>query len=233
MVGGGRNIGDEYFDAAAEVNFRDLDVLIVGSGVAQAAREFDRYWTSAVVVSVETFNSAAPLDGGLAELRAMLDGAPESDRAKQYLQRLQTSPLIAQLVAGQRGLLAVDDDALRIISDPPEKARGVRGGELLDAIVGALGEARREVLMISPYFVPGERGADVLVELVRRGEGLGAHQLARGHRRDRGAQRLCALPQALARGGHPLVRAEAQRRHAAKQLRLERREPAHQGLRGR
>lgn len=163
VVGGGRNIGDEYFDAAAEVNFRDLDVLIVCNAVAQASREFDRYWTSAVVVPVEAFDSAAPMDGGLAELRQMLDSAPESDRAQPYLQRLQTSPVIARLVAGQRGLLAVDDDgALRIISDPPEEARGVRGSDLLDAIISALGEAQREVLLISPYFVPGERGAEML-----------------------------------------------------------------------
>ena len=37
---GGRNIGDAYFDAA-ETNFRDLDVLLLGTGVEQTARIFE------------------------------------------------------------------------------------------------------------------------------------------------------------------------------------------------
>ena len=31
-VVGGRNIGDEYFSAAADTNFVDLDALVVGPG---------------------------------------------------------------------------------------------------------------------------------------------------------------------------------------------------------
>ena len=34
---GGRNIGDEYFDASDAVNFRDLDVLMVGPVVAEVS----------------------------------------------------------------------------------------------------------------------------------------------------------------------------------------------------
>ena len=38
---GGRNIGDEYFDAAEHTNFRDMDVLAIGPVVAQTERIFD------------------------------------------------------------------------------------------------------------------------------------------------------------------------------------------------
>ncbi len=43
---GGRNIGDEYFDASSEVAFGDLDVLTVGPVVAEVSTSFDRFWNA-------------------------------------------------------------------------------------------------------------------------------------------------------------------------------------------
>ncbi|HTM29573.1 MAG TPA: phospholipase D-like domain-containing protein, partial [Rhodanobacter sp.] len=43
---GGRNIGDEYFDAGSSVNFRDLDMLLLGPAVADASTIFDDFWNS-------------------------------------------------------------------------------------------------------------------------------------------------------------------------------------------
>ena len=43
---GGRNIGDEYFDATEGTAFVDLDVLAVGPVVREVSADFDRYWAS-------------------------------------------------------------------------------------------------------------------------------------------------------------------------------------------
>jgi putative cardiolipin synthase len=43
---GGRNIGDEYFDADPELNFRDRDIVAVGPVVRQVAGMFDVFWDS-------------------------------------------------------------------------------------------------------------------------------------------------------------------------------------------
>ena len=43
---GGRNIGDEYFDADPELAFTDVDVLVIGPVVAEVSESFDRYWNS-------------------------------------------------------------------------------------------------------------------------------------------------------------------------------------------
>ncbi len=43
---GGRNIGDEYFQASPEDTFDDLDVIAVGPAVSQISNEFDTYWNS-------------------------------------------------------------------------------------------------------------------------------------------------------------------------------------------
>src|SRR5690606_12957356 len=43
---GGRNIGDEYFDAAEASNFRDLDLLLMGPTVEETEAIFDSFWNS-------------------------------------------------------------------------------------------------------------------------------------------------------------------------------------------
>jgi putative cardiolipin synthase len=45
-VVGGRNIGDEYFDLSDEINFRDRDVLVMGSVVSNIQTSFTKYWNS-------------------------------------------------------------------------------------------------------------------------------------------------------------------------------------------
>jgi cardiolipin synthase C len=43
---GGRNIGDVYFGMAANMNFRDLDVLTVGPTARAVEASFERFWDS-------------------------------------------------------------------------------------------------------------------------------------------------------------------------------------------
>jgi putative cardiolipin synthase len=43
---GGRNIGDEYFNADPAVAFADLDVLALGPVAGEVSRSFDEYWNS-------------------------------------------------------------------------------------------------------------------------------------------------------------------------------------------
>src|SRR5207245_10857822 len=49
-VVGGRNVGDEYFDAGQAPWFVDLDVLAIGPVVNDVSRDFDRYWASAASI---------------------------------------------------------------------------------------------------------------------------------------------------------------------------------------
>ena len=49
---GGRNIGDEYFEAGTAMNYADLDALAIGAAVAAVSARFDRYWNSPVVYGI-------------------------------------------------------------------------------------------------------------------------------------------------------------------------------------
>jgi putative cardiolipin synthase len=43
---GGKNIGDEYFDADEKLAFADIDVLSIGPSVREVSAEFDSYWNA-------------------------------------------------------------------------------------------------------------------------------------------------------------------------------------------
>lgn len=64
---GGRNIGDVYYGVDSSANFRDLDVLTVGSVVPDLSAVFHRFWNSASTVPiakiVQRTYGAVDLDG--------------------------------------------------------------------------------------------------------------------------------------------------------------------------
>lgn len=59
----------------------------------------------------------------------------------------------------------------RLIVDSPDKVAGIRqdGCSPLDQLTELANGAERELLLVSPYFVPGDRGMSVLVALRARG----------------------------------------------------------------
>ncbi len=52
---GGRNLGDEYFDAEPNLNFTDIDLLGVGPIAEQLGHSFDQYWNSALSRPITDF----------------------------------------------------------------------------------------------------------------------------------------------------------------------------------
>ncbi len=165
---GGRNIGDEYFDASGDFNFRDLDLAVAGRAAAQATAVFERYWRHRLARPVARCAAARPAGGDLDRLRASLDALDAAPGARPYLERLRASAVAADVLRDEGRLLPAD--GLRVAADPPEKATGaVVAGTLVDPIVDALRTVRREAVLISPYFVPGEAGAEALVAMAARG----------------------------------------------------------------
>src|SRR3977135_762798 len=85
---GGRNIGDEYFQASKDTEFGDFDILAIGPSVSQVSKSFDTYWNSDLAIPIDALTflkpSAAALDGyraALAENLTKMAGSP-------YVQRL-------------------------------------------------------------------------------------------------------------------------------------------------
>lgn len=155
---GGRNIGDAYFDAA-DTNFRDLDLLLLGDAVNQTRKIFEAYWNSKAAWHIRDLNrSAADKAPGLSrktveDLDVPGDGDPIS---------------IDEFVASSETLHWTSQ--AKVIADPPEKALGKRRRNWLSRELLPIIRSATETLNIaSPYFIPGRGGVAILRDLVDRG----------------------------------------------------------------
>ena len=172
---GGRNIGNEYFGLESDgtVSFRDLDLVLAGAPARGASEVFERYWTSRLTRPSEQLSAAGARRGMLEKLREDLEVAATEPEAQRLLAPLAYHP--ARHI--RRGLTPVAHDAVRVVADAPEKAKrglGARkraraAGGIAAEIADALREAKREVRLISPYFVPGRAGLALLREIIAHG----------------------------------------------------------------
>ena len=161
---GGRNVGDAYFDASEASNFRDMDLLVLGPAVQQTEEVFDRYWNSSMVAPIRDLPDwLARAELGL--LRRRLRRLTASGRGDSYLEHVESA--LAELKAGE-GLHWTDKAT--IISDPPEKAQSTDGdGWLLAAILPVISAAKKSVEITSPYFIPQDSGARLMLRLAGAG----------------------------------------------------------------
>ncbi len=160
---GGRNIGDEYFAASRNVNFVDLDVLLAGEAVADAASSFDAYWNSASAMPISRLRRTARNSMTLDEVRQRLDELLRESENEAFLRRLQESPRIEDLLTGE---LAPDwSGSVTFVADDPRKPlKQVQELEpgVLQSLYLTLETAKDELRLISPYFVPGAGGTSQL-----------------------------------------------------------------------
>lgn len=165
---GGRNIGDEYFAAGEGANFGDMDVMAIGPIVRDVSLAFDRYWNSELALPVEALGAREDpglLGRGRARLAQEIAALPGSD----YGRRLQASDLVERL---DRGDLDMFWGPARLLYDLPEKIRSDpddRTTHLGPALGELLASVQEDLIVVSPYFVPGREGTDLLRSLVERG----------------------------------------------------------------
>jgi cardiolipin synthase C len=164
---GGRNVGDEYFAAGSSTVFEDLDVIGAGPIAAEVGSAFDRYWNSASAYPAEAIVGRAKA-GGVDKLKARFAAVQSSPEAATYLEEVRATPLL-DAVRGRS--LALEWVPVRLLCDEPEKVLGgVKDQDLLFArLLRAIGPALLEVDLVSPYFVPGAKGAAALGDMPRRG----------------------------------------------------------------
>jgi cardiolipin synthase C len=170
-ITGGRNIADDYFQRGSQHHFIDLDALLVGAAVVDLATTFDRYWNSPQVLPVELVShSDLPPDA----LRERFAALTADARTAAPLQM----PAWDALGYGPVGP-ELDDSRLALIwghavvlVDPPDK--GERDADLAwkDSLayqaLMKIWTAEREVVITSPYLIPGPLGMDAFEALGRR-----------------------------------------------------------------
>jgi putative cardiolipin synthase len=164
---GGRNVGDEYFDAAEGMAFVDLDVLAAGPIVKKVSEDFERYWTSASSWPLHRVMPAADA-GALAQLAAAAARIERDPAAAAYMEALCASDFVRELIEGR---LALEWAPVRMVSDDPAKAlgRAAPEGSVLHKLKEIVGEPAERIDLVSAYFVPAEPGTAAFAAMARRG----------------------------------------------------------------
>jgi phosphatidylserine/phosphatidylglycerophosphate/cardiolipin synthase-like enzyme len=165
-IAGGRNLGDTYFGAGARSNFIDLDVLATGRVVQDMSASFDRYWNDPLAYPVrallmrEDLETLRPVAAASASAGVLPDlAATDVQAARRPPMDLQRVPLAwapSLLLADQPGKLGPGD----------EEAEA--GDTVVHDLLDLMRQAQREVLIVSPYFVPGAPMMQVFADLRAR-----------------------------------------------------------------
>jgi cardiolipin synthase C len=153
---GGRNVGDEYFGAESELLFVDLDILAIGPVVSDVSTDFDRYWNSASSYPARAL-LGAPTDEARAALDRRLELLKRGPAARSYQEAIAASPFVADMLARR---LPLEWTRVQLVSDDPAKALGnADDSELLwTRLKRIVAKPRSELILASPYFVPGAKG---------------------------------------------------------------------------
>lgn len=164
---GGRNVGDEYFGASEGVLFADLDVMAIGQVVSDTSNDFDRYWASASSYPAHML-LPAPLEGDLQALADAAERAEKTVTGEGYLKALSDSQFIRDFLDGRQDF---DWAKVELISDSPDKILGLASKDelMIVDLARILRSPRQSVDLVSPYFVPTQRGADWFAALAQRG----------------------------------------------------------------
>ena len=165
---GGRNIGDEYFEAQSEVAFGDLDVLTVGRAVSDVSDAFDLYWNAPASYPISALLGRSGDPKSLDALRTKLTAFVDAQRDSPYVTRAK-SRLVEMIATGNDGFYwgkadLLYDDPSKITREPEDTA-----GHLVPQFADVKSQIKDELLIVSPYFVPGDKGVDWLGGLVKRG----------------------------------------------------------------
>ena len=170
---GGRNVANEYFLRSASENFIDVDAFAVGFVVPPLQELFDRYWNSDAVYPL---HSVARSGRSQTELRALFEDwtGPEKTPPPPPVPSIDIlgyGPIAEDLDIGRLGL---HWGYAYVFADHPDKPfEGKAGGEILETSATynafeAIRKAERELVLSSPYLVPGKVGMDLFRELRAR-----------------------------------------------------------------
>jgi cardiolipin synthase C len=166
---GGRNIGNEYFEADPDLAFADLDVLAFGPVAREVSTVFDQYWNSELAYPISVLVDKTPTPEEIGRMGQQLEEFVAAQAGSAYLQALQNSDLADKIWKNQ---VRYSWGNAVVVYDRPEKIlhdTGEQEYQLAPQLKPYVDGVQKELIIFSPYFVPGEKGTAFLTGLVARG----------------------------------------------------------------
>ena len=191
-ITGGRNLGDTYFGQSDGVNFVDIDMLAAGRIARDLSRSFDQYWNNPLAYPVQSLMTAKSLErlkpspaaqaSSFGENSSPIPAAaPNEALNKTSVARVTVNP------AGLTTTIAAlpDTTDLRLLGwtwaastmlvDKPSKiaedadTTEISNDTAVDGLLSLMSGAKTDLLVVSPYFVPGPKMMQQFEAIRKRG----------------------------------------------------------------
>jgi len=168
---GGRNIGDPYFQIDPGSQVADDDVFAAGPIAQELSATFDEFWNSALSIPAEALSGGKSSDAVLDEHRDVLKEQGRQLKADNvdYVKRIASGEPFAGMISGRLPLTWAH---AQLVSDSPDKKKVENGaviGRLMQrAVADATIAVKSELLMITPYLIPGAAGMQIFKNLRQR-----------------------------------------------------------------
>ena len=166
---GGRNIGDEYFEAHEKANYADLDVAVIGPVVREVSDDFDLYWNHQASIPIAALARQNTTPEEFAAKRATLKAFNTTAEHSAYAESVRDSEFARQL---KSHAVSYSWGRATIVSDHPDKvltSAAKTETHLAPKLRQVVDATKRELFLVSPYFVPGRQGVDLLASVRQRG----------------------------------------------------------------
>jgi putative cardiolipin synthase len=164
---GGRNIAVEYFQLETSGEFIDFDMLATGPIVRDISDSFDTYWNNELAVPMEALSDKPDqklIEQDEESVRQLMEKAGNSIYADAI-----NSPLMRQFSADELDPYMAK---ARMIVDDPSKLRAEISDEhqiVATEIAEVLNQAKQEIIIFTPYFIPGKSGIEFVKKLRDKG----------------------------------------------------------------
>jgi phosphatidylserine/phosphatidylglycerophosphate/cardiolipin synthase-like enzyme len=168
---GGRNLGETYFGRGTDTNFVDIDVLASGRIARDLSRSFDQYWNNPLAYPVQSLMSLQDIESFKPQSTAASTGTPDSAApAAEAVSSTAASAADEKVASLPRLPDDTDLDLLAwtwapsvLLADKPSKiaadadATEEAQDTTVDGLLSLMAQAKGDLLIVSPYFVPGTR----------------------------------------------------------------------------
>ena len=197
-ITGGRNLGDTYFGQSESNNFVDLDVLAAGRIARDLSRSFDQYWNNPLAYPVQSLMTAQEIEAIKPKNTLGVNVETATATAMDRDNPVVTSPTstsvnattTARTILSPNGTSTTipalpDETDLRLLpwtwapsimmadkaSKIGEDADSVDAAQdtTVDGLFSLMAQAKKDVLIVSAYFVPGKEMMKQFAEMRQRG----------------------------------------------------------------
>jgi cardiolipin synthase C len=173
-ITGGRNLGDTYFGQSEGVNFVDIDVLTAGRITRDMSRSFDKYWNNPLAYPVQSLMTEEEIEAikpkpapDAQGLVSSAEAAISTAAATTTLPALPDSANLALLTWTWAASVMLVDEPSKIAADADSVEES--NDSAVDGLLSLMSRAQTDLLIVTPYFVPGELMMQQFADIKKRG----------------------------------------------------------------